>query len=216
MKDFKFADVTSLSLGTDMRGDIMKVVIPRNTLIPAEGKASFTTVTGNQSCIKSKILEGERLFADENNLLGEMYIDGIPELPRGAPTIEFTFNVNADGVLHVSAVETTSGVKAETTIKYDQKRLNKNQLDKMVGDAEKYREEDETKRRAVKAKNDLEMLCYDIQHEVEYERKLSDDDKKKMLEKCEEIIEWMAAEQHEKEEYEEKKKELEEMYKSVE
>lgn len=199
-----------------MRGDLMKIIIPRNTLIPAEGKASFTTVTNNQTCIRSKILEGERMFADENNLLGEMFIDGIPNLPRGNPTIEMTFTVNADGVLHVAAVEASTGIKAETTIKYDQKRLNKNELERMIGNAEQNREGDEKKRDAVKAKNELETRCFDIQDEVEYNRKLTDEGKKKVLNKCDEIIEWLAAELYEKSEYEEKKVELEEIFNSAE
>lgn len=201
-----------------MRGGLMKIVIPRNTLIPAEGKATFTTIMANQSCIRSKILEGERKFAVENNLLGEMVISGVPKLPRGVPNVEFTFKVNADGILHVTAVEKTTGTKAETTIKYEQKRLNKNQLEDMVENAEKHREEDDERQKAIKAKNELEMLCSDIQDYGVYNKKLSEKGKQKVLNKCEGVLEWLewiGTEPCDKSKYEAKMKELKDLFEAA-
>lgn len=216
LKDFKFSDVTPLSLGTDIRGGIMKVIIPRNTLIPAEGQGIFTTVVNDQTCISSKILEGDRASVEDNNLLGEMYIDGIPPMPRGFPNIEYTFNVNADGILHVTAVEKSTGKKSEITISYDKKRLSKTDLERMAEDTEKFRLSDEKKRESIKAKNELESYCYDIQDEVEFNRKLSEPSKKKVLEKCAAIIEWLEAAPHEKDEYDMRKQELIEVFDSAE
>lgn len=216
LKDFKFSDVTPLSLGTDIRGGIMKVIIPRNTLIPAEGQGIFTTVVNDQTCISSKILEGDRASVEDNNLLGEMYIDGIPPMPRGFPNIEYTFNVNADGILHVTSVEKSTGKKSEITISYDKKRLSKTDLERMAEDTEKFRLSDEKKRESIKAKNELESYCYDVQDEVEFNRKLSEPSKKKVLEKCAAIIEWLEAEPHEKDEYDMRKQELIEVFDSAE
>lgn len=215
-KEVKITDVTPLSLGTDTHDGSFKVIIPRNTLIPAEKSATFTTVTNNQTSILSKILEGERLLADDNNLLGEMFIGEIPEMPKGVPNVEFTFKVENDGFLHVSAIETVSGINADVRIKYDQRRLNKTQLDQIIEEAAIFREEDEKKKHSLQAKNDLKGFCHFIEEEIEHNIKLSDEDMKKIVSKCEKVLEWLEADElYEKEQFIAMKRELEELFESV-
>ena len=149
----------------------------------------------------------------DNNLLGKFELSGIPPAPRGVPQIEVTFDVDANGILTVSAQDKSTGKKNNITITNDKGRLSKDEIERMVQEAEKYKGEDEAQRDRVAAKNGLESYCFNMKQTIEEEKvkdKLSEDDRKKITEKCEETLHWLEANQTaEKEEFEHHQKEVE-------